>query len=158
MAASNTASQTQTAPQTETQQSTRERQSLANLAVALEGGKALQLTNVSFLPDNGKQKATFGGLVAGYVDPVSGKPCHFSGRNGEVIAGGLPVRLFGTDAELAIEALGEAPGHTLLLGVVDSVDGAIYRKDDGEVAYAALSIKSLTGSFRWVAPIKFQAV
>jgi hypothetical protein len=155
MAIANTQKNTQDQPSTVT---TRERQSLTALTVELEGGRALQLTNISYLPENSGKKATFGGLVANYIDPVTGQPCHFAGRNGEIIAGGLPVRLFGSDAELAIEALGEAPGHTLLLGVADAVDGAIYRKDDGEVAYAAISIKALTGAFRWVSPIKFQAV
>jgi hypothetical protein len=154
MAIANTQSNTQPAAKPET----RERQSLKALTVSLNNGLALTLTNISFLPEAVGKKATFGGLVSGYIDPVTGKPCHFEGRNGEIIAGGLPVRLFGAEAEMAIEAIGTAAGHTLLLGVTETIDGGIYRKDDGEVAYAAISIKSLTGDFRWIAPITFKAV
>ena len=137
---------------------TRERQPLAPWAEQVSGHTVLRLTNVSFLPANGDKKATFGGLMAGYVDPVTGQPCHFEGRQGEVIAGGCPVRLFGGDAEQVITQLGGVrPGEVLLLGITADADAGVYRKDDGEVAYLAVSGPSLTGAYRWQPTIQMAA-
>ena len=150
--ASQSASQSASAPVT------RERQPLAPWAEAVSGHTVLRLTNVSYLPANGDKKATFGGLIAGYVDPVTGQPCHFEGRNGEIIAGGCPVRLFGGDAEQVITQLdGVRPGEVLLLGITPDADAGVYRKDDGEVAYLAVSGPSLTGAYRWQPTIQMAA-
>ena len=150
--ASQSASQSASAPVT------RERQPLAPWAETVSGHTVLRLTNVSFLPANGDKKATFGGLMAGYVDPVTGQPCHFEGRQGEMIAGGCPVRLFGGDAEQVITQLGGVrPGEVLLLGITADADAGVYRKDDGEVAYLAVSGPSLTGAYRWQPTIQMAA-
>ena len=152
--ASSAASQSQT----DSAITTRERQPLAPWAEQVSGHTVLRLTNVSFLPANGDKKATFGGLMAGYVDPVTGQPCHFEGRNGEIIAGGCPVRLFGGDAEQVITQLGGVrPGEVLLLGITADADAGVYRKDDGEVAYLAVSGPSLTGAYRWQPTIQMAA-
>ena len=149
------AADSQTASQTTV---TRERQPLAPWAEQVSGHTIIRLTNVSFLPANGDKKATFGGLMAGYVDPVTGQPCHFEGRQGEVIAGGCPVRLFGGDAEQVITQLGGVrPGEVLLLGITADADAGVYRKDDGEVAYLAVSGPSLTGAYRWQPTIQMAA-
>lgn len=154
------ASQTAAASQSQTASATvtRERQPLAPWAEQVADHTVLRLTNVSYLPANGDKKATFGGLMAGYVDPVTGQPCHFEGRQGEMIAGGCPVRLFGGDAEQVITQLGGVrPGEVLLLGITPDADAGVYRKDDGEVAYLAVSGPSLTGAYRWQPTIQMAA-
>ena len=152
------ASSSQSQSQADSAITTRERQPLAPWAEQVSGHTVLRLTNVSFLPANGDKKATFGGLLAGYVDPVTGQPCHFEGRNGEIIAGGCPVRLFGGDAEQILDQIGGVrPGEMLLLGITADADAGVYRKDDGEVAYLAVSGPSLTGAYRWQPTIQMAA-
>ena len=111
--------------------------------------KALRLKNVSYLPASGDKKSTFGGIVEGYVDPISKQPCYFTGRNGEKIAGGVPVRLFGDEADQLIEKLDSPSGMDLMVGLVDGATAAVYRNDSGEVVYLALNAAQLSQRFEW---------
>jgi hypothetical protein len=148
----------QTAVSTQTATQTRERQSLSAYTNPLEEGMALTLKGVRFLPANGELKAAFGGILDGFVDELTGETPSFVGKNGDVISGGLPVRLYGAEAELAHSALGLEVGQRLLLGVKPDVSAAIYRGADGSVAYAVLPITALTGKARWEAPIVFELI
>ena len=137
---------------------TRERQAVAPWTEEIAGRRIIRLSNVSYLPASEGKKATFGGIMAGYVDPVTGQPCHFEGRGGEIIAGGCPVRLFGGDAEQILAQLGGIrAGEQLLLEVTPDATAAVYRKDDGEVAYLALSGSALPGGYRWAPTIAMAA-
>ena len=137
-------------------QPTRERQSLEPWMIEIAGRMALELTNVSYLPASGDKKATFGGLLAGYVDPVTGQPCHFQGRNGELIAGSCPVRLFGPEAEQTYEMLGLRAGQKLALALREGAEASVYRNSEGEVVYLALQASAMTGGFRWSPTISFE--
>ena len=135
---------------------TRERQSLTQWLTEMAGRQVLELTSVSYLPANGDKKATFGGILANYTDPVSGQKVHFQGRNGELIAGGCPIRLFGGDAEQAEAMVGLKAGQKLALVLNEGAEASVYRKDDGEVAYLAINASVLTGAFRWSPTIQFE--
>jgi len=139
-----------------TQSVTRERQSLTPWLTEMAGRQVLELTSVSYLPANGDKKATFGGILANYVDPVSGQKVHFQGRNGELIAGGCPIRLFGGDAEQAEAMVGLRAGQKLALVLNEGAEASVYRKDDGEVAYLAINASVLTGGYRWSPTISFE--
>ena len=139
-----------------TQSVTRERQSLTPWLTEMAGRQVLELTSVSFLPALGDKKATFGGILQNYVDPVTGQKVHFQGRNGELIAGGCPIRLFGGDAEQAEAMVGIRAGQKLALVLQDGAEASVYRKDDGEVAYLAINASVLTGAFRWSPTIQFE--
>ncbi len=95
-----------TNPETETKAEIRERQPLAPWAEVYEGATCIRLGYVSFKEANGKYKATYGGLMAGYVDPVSGQPCFFAGKDGSRIAGSVSVRLFDGEAEQFLSEVG----------------------------------------------------
>ena len=137
-------------------QSTRERQSLTPWLTEVAGRLVLELTSVSFLPANGDKKSTFGGLLANYVDPVTGQKVHFQGRNGEMIAGGCPIRLFGGDAEQAYEMVGLRAGQKLALALNEGAEASVYRNAEGEVVYLALQGGALTGGFRWSPTLLFE--
>ncbi len=139
-----------------TQSVTRERQSLTPWLTEMAGRQVLELTSVSYLPANGDKKATFGGILANYTDPVSGQKVHFQGRNGELIAGGCPIRLFGGDAEQAEAMVGLRAGQKLALVLNEDAEASVYRKDDGEVAYLAINASVLTGGYRWSPTISFE--
>ncbi len=111
--------------------------------------KALRLKSVSYLPASGDKKSTFGGIVEGYIDPVSEQPCFFAGRNGEKIAGGVPVRLFGDEADQLVEKLDHPSGMDLMVGLMDGATAAVYRNDSGEVVYLALNAAQLSQRFEW---------
>ncbi len=111
--------------------------------------KALRFKSVSYLPASGDKKSTFGGIVEGYVDPVSNQPCYFAGRNGEKIAGGVPVRLFGDEADQLVEKLDHPSGMDLMVGLMDGATAAVYRNDSGEVVYLALNAAQLSQRFEW---------
>lgn len=137
---------------------TRERQSMAPWLEVVEGRKVVRLENVSYLPAKEGMKSTFGGIFKGYVDPVTNQPCHFESRTGEMIAGGCPLRLFGGDADQVLQQIGGIrPGEHLLIELVPDATVAVYRKDDGEVAYLAASGTALTGAFRWEPTIVMSA-
>ena len=111
--------------------------------------KALRLKSVSYLPASGDKKSTFGGIVEGYIDPVSKQPCYFVGRNGEKIAGGVPVRLFGDEADQLAEKLDSPSGMDLMVGLAEGATAAVYRNDSGEVVYLALNAAQLSQRFEW---------
>ena len=111
--------------------------------------KALRLKSVSYLPASGDKKSTFGGIVEGYVDPISKQPCYFAGRNGEKIAGGVPVRLFGDEADQLVEKLDSPSGMDLMVGLAEGATAAVYRNDSGEVVYLALNAAQLSQRFEW---------
>jgi len=117
---------------------------------------ALSLSNVSYLPANEDQKSTFGGLLQGFVDPVTGKPCSFVGRDGVAVIGGCPVRLFGEDADFCEEQLGIEPASVLHLGIKADAQGRVYRKEDGTVSFLAIRLADLNGEFGWEGKIAFQ--
>lgn len=155
MAMQNTVKNT-VASESASQSVTRERQQLAPWLTEVAGRQVLELTSVSYLPASGDKKATFGGILAGYVDPASGQPVHFQGRNGELIAGGCPIRLFGGDAEQAEAMVGLKAGQKLALALQEGAEASVYRKDDGEVAYLAINASVLTGGYRWSPTIQFE--
>lgn len=117
---------------------------------------ALSLANVSYLPANDEQKSTYGGLLQGFIDPVSGKPCSFTGRDGQVVIGGCPVRLFGDDADFCEDELGLEPASTLHLGIKPDAAARVYRKDDGTVAFLAIRLADLNGEFGWEGKVEFK--
>ena len=135
---------------------TRERQSLTPWMTEIAGRQVLELTSVSYLPANGDKKSTYGGIIANYVDPVSGQKVHFQGRQGEMIAGGCPIRLFGGDAEQVMETAGLRAGQKLYLAVDQTAEASVYRKDDGEVAYLAIQGSALAGGFRWAKTVELE--
>ena len=133
---------------------TRERQSITEWMTEFTArsgkvAKALRLKSVSYLPASGDKKSTFGGIVEGYVDPISKQPCFFAGRNGEKIAGGVPVRLFGDEADQLVEKLDHPSGMDLMVGLLDGATAAVYRNDSGEVVYLALNAAQLSQRFEW---------
>ena len=133
---------------------TRERQDVTKWMTEFtaKSGKvatALRMKSVSYLPESGDKKSTFGGIVDGYVDPVSNQPCYFAGRNCEKIAGGVPVRLFGDEADQLTEKLDSPSGMDLMVGLVDGATAAVYRNDSGEVVYLALNAAQLSQRFEW---------
>ena len=137
-----------------TQSVTRERQDVTQWMTEFTArsgkvAKALRLKSVSYLPASGDKKSTFGGIVEGYVDPVSNQPCYFAGRNGEKIAGGVPVRLFGDEADQLIEKLDSPSGMDLMVGLADGATAAVYRNDSGEVGSLALNAAQLSQRFEW---------
>ena len=152
MAMQNTVKNTEA--QESTQSVTRERQDVTRwmtefTAKSGKVAKALRLKSVSYLPASGDKKSTFGGIVEGYVDPISKQPCYFTGRNGEKIAGGVPVRLFGDEADQLIEKLDAPTGMDLMVGLAEGATAAVYRNDSGEVVYLALNAAQLSQRFEW---------
>ena len=110
-------------------------------------GKGFVLDSPSHLVATEDHKETFGGLLKGFIDPVSGKPCTFvSKTTGEEITGGLSIRLFDEDAEALVDHLGAAPAKAQLHLLVTDANAAIYRKEDGTVAYAAFRLNQIGGA------------
>ena len=146
---SNTASQTQTETQTQAQ---RERISLdayiQDLVSPETGevlGKGILLDFAGYLParEDGR-KATFGGLLANFVDPTNGQPCLFEGKNGEMIAGSAPVRFFGEDADVLDEGWGERPaGCSFGLALNQGATASVYRAEDGAIMFLVLGTKDV---------------
>ena len=154
---SNTARNTQSQDQTENQSKTeiRERMSLTpfvrDITHPVTGevvGKGLVLDNASHLDESDKGRETAGGLLKGFIDPVTKKPCTFVNSKGEVIVGGCPVRLFGDDAAALIRTLGEPEGKDtqLILLLEDGADAAVYRKEDESIAFLVLRKSQVLGA------------
>ena len=153
----NTAQQAQAQDQTQTAQQ-RERISLdaflSDLASPETGEvlcQGLALEYASFLParEDGR-KATMSGLLMGFVDPVTGNPCHFEGKNGELLPGGCPIRFFGEDAEVMTDLLGERPaGLSLGLELQPEASASVYRAEDGSVLFLVLGTKDVINA-GWV--------
>ena len=161
---SNTArnTQPQTETQTETQIESRERMGLEkfvqDITHPITGevlGKGLVLDNASHLEESEKGRETAGGLLKGFVDPVSGKPCTFTNAKGEVIVGGCPVRLFQDDAAALIRTIGEPEGKDsqLILLLEAEADAAVYRKEDESVAFLVLRRNQIRGAALQVAKV-----
>ena len=129
----------------------RETQPLAPWAEAYEGATCIRLGFVSYKEANGRFKSTFGGLMAGYVDPVSGQPCFFAGKDGSRIAGSVSVRIFGDEAEQFMLEVG-TPGiaEDLMLEIKPDAKVSVYRNDAGEVQYLALRGDQLTLACEYV--------
>lgn len=167
---SNTARQTQTQTQdqaqaqteTTTQAESRERMDLTPWLTEITHpttsevlGKGLVLDNASHLEESEKGRETAGGLLKGFVDPVSGKPCTFTNAKGEVIVGGCPIRLFQDDAAALIRTIGEPEGKDsqLILLLEAEADAAVYRKESGEVAFLVLRRNQIRGAALQVAKV-----
>lgn len=154
--------QTETQPQAETQTESRERMSLEKFVQDITHpvtgevlGKGLVLDNASHLEESEKGRETAGGLLKGFVDLVSGKPCTFTNAKGEVIVGGCPIRLFQDDAAALIRTIGEPEGKDsqLILLLEDGADAAVYRKESGEVAFLVLRRNQIRGAALQVAKV-----
>ena len=148
----------QTETETEPKAKTREKMDLSAYLVALhdqqgnEVGKGFVLDSPSHLAATDEHKETFGGLLKGFVDPQTRKPCTFiSKTTGEVIEGGLPVRFFDEDAEALVDHLGMAPAKAQLHLLITDASASIYRKEDGSVAYAVFRLNQIGGA-AWRAP------
>jgi hypothetical protein len=130
-----------TTPKTES----RETQPLASWTEDFNGQPVIRLSFVSFKEANGKFKSTYGGLMAGYVDPASGQPCYFVGKDGSRIAGSVSVRIFGDEADQFVTEVG-LPGvaEDLLLEIKPDAKVSVYRNAEGEVQYLALRGDQLT--------------
>lgn len=129
----------------------RERQPLAPWTEVYEGATCIRLSFVSFKEANGKFNSTYGGLMANYVDPKTGKPCFFVGKDGSRIAGSVSVRLFGSEAEQFVMEVG-LPGlaQDLLLEIKPDAHVSVYRNEEGEVQYLALRGDQLTLACEYV--------
>ena len=146
-----TAADLTTTPETQPKAEARETQPLAPWTEAYEGAQVIRLGYVKFKESNGKFKATYGGLMAGYVDPVSGQPCFFAGKDGSRIAGSVSVRLFDGEAEQFLNEVGlTAAGEDLLLEIKPDAKVSVYRNDAGEVQYLALRADQLTLACEYV--------
>ena len=143
----NTATQIQTETQTQ-----RERISLDAFLTDLvspETGeilcKGIILDYASYLPEREDgRKATFGGLLGSFVDPKTGRPVQFEGKNGEMLDGSCPVRFFGEDADVLDEMLGERPaGLSLGLQLMEGTTSAVYRDEDGNILFLVLGTRDV---------------
>ena len=142
-------------PETETKAEAREKQPLAPWTETYEGAQVIRLGYVKFKESNGKFKSTYGGLMAGYVDPVSGQPCFFAGKDGSRIAGSVSVRLFDGEAEQFLNEVGlTAAGEDLLLEIKPDAQVSVYRNEEGEVQYLALKADQLTLATEFVSSAK----
>ena len=107
-------------------------------------GKGLILTHASHLAENDEHKETVGGLLANFVDPVSHKRSWFLNDAGQRIEGGCPVRLFSDDAAALADQIGTpGKGTELVLFLEPEADAAVYRKEDGTVAFLALRLEAV---------------
>ena len=133
----------------------REKQPLAPWTEDFNGAQVIRLGYVKFKESNGKFKATYGGLMAGYVDPISGQPCFFAGKDGSRIAGSVSVRLFDGEAEQFLNEIGlTAAGEDLLLEIKPDAQVSVYRNEEGEVQYLALKADQLTLATEFVSSAK----
>ena len=142
---------TQSQAGTQTQTEKRERMQLGQFITDIVRqstgevvGKGLVLGHASHLLENDEHKETIGGLLANFVDPVSHKRSWFLNDQGARIEGGCPVRLFSDDAAALVEQIGTpGKGTELILFLEDAADAAVYRKEDGTVAFLALRLEAV---------------
>jgi len=149
MAIANTQKKTQDQPET---QSKRERMALAPWLKQLRGRTVIDMKAVSYLPANGQYKSVYGGIMDGFVDPVTNTVCKFTAKDGSLVDGGVPIKFYGADAEVLLERAGLKHGYVLNLEVDDTVEAAVYRKDDGEVAYLAVQGHFVKKGKSWELP------
>ena len=114
-------------------------------------GQGWVLSHPSYLPLNsetGQQAVLSGLLPAGaFVDPATGKGVSFVGKDGAAREGGLPVRLYGRDAELVVSGLGEPNSNTQLLAIVPVASDVLrlYRGPEGEPRFAVVRLCDAKG-------------
>ena len=114
-------------------------------------GNGWLLTHPSFLPLNsetGQQAVLSGLLPAGaFTDPMTGAGISFVGKDGIEREGGLPVRLYGRDAELVVAGLGEPASNTQMLAIVPVKADALrlYRGPDSEARFAVIRLCDVRG-------------
>ena len=114
-------------------------------------GQGWVLSHPSFLPHNLEtgQQAVLSGLlpVGAFVDPATGKGVSFTGKDGAEREGGLPVRLYGKDAELVASGLGEPNPNTQLLAIVPTSADVLrlYRGPDNEPRFAVVRLCDARG-------------
>ena len=114
-------------------------------------GQGWLLSHPSFLPLNSEtgQQAVLSGLlpVGAFVDPATGAGVSFIGKDGETREGGLPVRLYGRDAELVASGLGEPSSNTQLLAIVPLSSDVLrlYRGPEGEPRFAVIRLCDCKG-------------
>ena len=153
---SNTARNTQTQDQTQTEtKAVRERMSIAPWLTEITHpttgeviGKGLVLDNASHLLKSDKGRETFGGMINGFIDPKTQRPCMFTNDKGESIVGKCPVRLFEDDAAALERTVGEPVGKDsqLVLLLSDGADAAVYRKEDDSVSVLVLRRSQILGA------------
>ena len=114
-------------------------------------GQGWLLSHPSYLPLNVEtgQQAVLSGLlpVGAFVDPATGKGVSFTGKDGAEREGGLPVRLYGKDAELVASGLGEPNSNTQLLAIVPVAADVLrlYRGPDNEPRFAVIRLADAKG-------------
>ena len=114
-------------------------------------GQGWVLSHPSYLPVNmetGQQAVLSGLLPAGaFTDPATGQGVTFTGKDGEVREGGLPVRIYGRDAELVVAGLGEPASNTQMLAVVPTAADVLrlYRGPEGEPRFAVIRLADTRG-------------
>ena len=114
-------------------------------------GSGWLLSHPSYLPTNpetGQQAVMSGLLPAGsFTDPATGAGITFVGKDGEVREGGLPVRIYGRDAELVVAGLGEPASNTQMLAVVPTAADVLrlYRGPEGEPRFAVIRLADTRG-------------
>lgn len=143
----NTATQIQTETQTQRERLSLDAyiQDLVSPETGEVVGRGILLDYAGYLParEDGR-KATFGGLLANFVDPANGQPCLFEGKNGEMIAGSAPVRFFGEDADVLDEGWGERPaGCSFGLALNQGTTASVYRSEDGAIMFLVLGTKDV---------------
>lgn len=147
--------QTETETQPQAEKAARERMSLSpwlqDISHPMTGeviGRGLVLDNASHLQASDKGRETFGGMIPGFVDPVTKKACMFTNDKGESIVGKCPVRLFEDDAAALERTVGEPVGKDsqLVLLLAPEADAAVYRKEDESVAFLVLRRNQVLGA------------
>ena len=140
---------------TATQNTQTERASAAMVDIVSPAGEIVGqgwvLSHPSYLPLNPEtgQQAVLSGLlpVGAFVDPATGLGISFVGKDGEVREGGLPIRLYGKDAELVVAGLGEPAPNTQLLAIVPTSADVLrlYRGPDNEPRFAVVRLCDARG-------------
>ena len=114
-------------------------------------GQGWVLSHPSFLPVNSEtgQQAVFSGLLpaGSFVDPATGRGVSFTGKDGVEREGGLPVRLYGRDAEMVAAGLGDPSSNTQLLAIVPVAADTLrlYRGPEGEPRFAVIRLCDCKG-------------
>ena len=134
---------------------TAERVSASTVEIVSPSGEVVGmgwlLSHPSYLPTNTEtgQQAVMSGLlpVGAFVDPATGAGITFTGKDGEVREGGLPVRLYGRDAEMIAAGLGEPSSNTQLLAIVPTAADTLrlYRGPEGEPRFAVIRLVDCRG-------------
>lgn len=114
-------------------------------------GQGWVLSHPSYLPTNPEtgQQAVFSGLLpaGSFTDPATGRGITFVGKDGVEREGGLPVRLYGRDAEMVAAGLGDPSSNTQLLAIVPVAADTLrlYRGPEGEPRFAVIRLCDCKG-------------